>query len=570
MNNSVKRSRSDNESNQQVKKQKIDDRVLDKFSLLVRMTQNRKTQLTIDHIKKVIEENPNSIHFIYTMNTILNSKQFTARLKQSGISGQKIIRISHGGITSKEFCKNPNLDLHLSSIHDVCNLFNNRNPKFQYFKDINIVIMCSNATRYDNIKTFITDTGIEDEKRISVYYDEIHSIIDTDNVRKEIEDLNSNPVINEIIGISATPEKVFRVRNKYWSHLKINKNCNFDTGIYCGTDDIEFITTTEKENKTILNDPMSYLTYVINKHHDILMPRNKVFIPGDVNTLSHDNIRKMIREKDQEAVIIVINGKTKEAASIQKVKKSEEPEDPDLELIIDCKEGQDVIKKPLGTSDKEVSEEISNFINEYKLNDRLIIVTGLLCVGQGQTFANAGYGYFTHGIIGHGTNCDKFSDPSMLYQLFGRMTGNHKTSNFIRPKVYCKESLEHIVKSYERRAKVCGLLYRDKIITKNDYKQFDKEIDIANKILVKINEANKIYSKLINEDKILMKDISKKEPSEIRYTITNYIKIINDAKEYNIEKYKRIYRFLTVLYKNSKVEQDQEPDDFSSKMIAKK
>ncbi len=83
---------------------------------------------------------------------------------------------------------------------------------------------------------------------------------------------------------------------------------------------------------------------------------------------------------------------------------------------------------------------------EYKIQDNPLFITGLVCIGIGQTLVNENLGNFTHAILSQ--HMDLNNDQK--YQLIGRVTGRMKHwSNYQKTKVYCPSSFKDVVVSME-------------------------------------------------------------------------------------------------------------------------
>ena len=123
----------------------------------------------------------------------------------------------------------------------------------------------------------------------------------------------------------------------------------------------------------------------------------------------------MIFSINNSAVIVVING---------------------FEKTLQYKDSSGNTKTLLlsSTDEEEVCETISRLVVQHNLQTRPIVITGLLCVGMGQTLTHRTLGSFTSAIFGH---LDLTNDD--IYQLFGRITGRMKDwgSNYIQTQVYC-------------------------------------------------------------------------------------------------------------------------------------
>jgi hypothetical protein len=119
----------------------------------------------------------------------------------------------------------------------------------------------------------------------------------------------------------------------------------------------------------------------------------------------------MIFTECDRAVVIVINGRDKSLQFIENGQKK---------------------TIPLTSQREEVSTIIAKTIDEHELQGRPLIMTGLLCVGMGQTLTNKSYGSFTSAIISH---MDMTNDQ--IYQLFGRITGRMREwSTYVKTQVY--------------------------------------------------------------------------------------------------------------------------------------
>lgn len=140
-----------------------------KFILCVLLTQLGKTFTAISKILAEIKQDDDfgrSIHIIFTMNTLLNNKQFAKRLetidKTYGVGSICVFSSKYDG--KYKHVKN-RLELQgLCADETTC-------PR--------VVVMCSNTRRYDDGVEFIK---VIDKNKINVfrsfaYYDELHKYI---------------------------------------------------------------------------------------------------------------------------------------------------------------------------------------------------------------------------------------------------------------------------------------------------------------------------------------------------------------------------------------------------------
>ena len=184
------------------------EEVANKITLLTLETQIGKTFTTINRIKTELEQDGDlgkSVHMVYTMNTLLNNKQFAKRLE--------VIEDTYG----KE---------------SVCVFASVYSGKYTHVRDImgllghvvcgncKVVVMCSNKIRYTDGIQFIKRLNEQTVvKRLFIYYDELHKYIN-DQLRSQIEDIHGLDILKGIIGMSATPDKILK-KSGFWSRFKM-------------------------------------------------------------------------------------------------------------------------------------------------------------------------------------------------------------------------------------------------------------------------------------------------------------------------------------------------------------
>ena len=117
--------------------------VLVKFILCVLLTQFGKTFTVIERIFTEIHKDNElgrSIHIVFTMNTLLNSKQFAKRLKG--------IEESYGKGSVCILASNYTGDYaHVKSLDELLGICVRKCPR--------VVVMCSNSRRYDDGVEFL-------------------------------------------------------------------------------------------------------------------------------------------------------------------------------------------------------------------------------------------------------------------------------------------------------------------------------------------------------------------------------------------------------------------------------
>jgi hypothetical protein len=421
---------------------------ISKFILCVLLTQLGKTFTAISRINTEINQDDDfgrSIHIIFTMNTLLNNKQFAKRLdiieKTYGIGSVCVFSSKYDG--KYKHIKN-RLELQgLCADETTC-------PR--------VVVMCSNSQRYDDGVEFL---NVINKNKINIirafaYYDELHKYI-CDSLRNQIETIHSLDIIKSIIGLTATPDKIWQPYG-FWSKIKIIQLDHFSEANYVGYKDMVFncvddfftlpyIRPNPFDFDEMDRQTIGFITNVLTKYPEILEDNTRSFIPAHIRRKGHNHIREFLFNINPRAVIAVING---------------------FEKTLQYKDTLGHTKTlSLTTEDEEVCETISRHILYFKLQNRPLVITGLLCVGMGQTLTHKSLGSFTSAIFGH---MDLTNDE--IYQLFGRITGRMKDwgDKYIQTQVYCPTIIMNRCITMEECARHMAIEYNGDIVTQEDYR----------------------------------------------------------------------------------------------------
>ena len=394
-----------------------------KFQLCVLRTQQGKTFVAINRIEKELEQDflegkvGESIHVIYTMNTLLNNKQFSKRLER--------IEEAYGKgsvcIFSSKYDGEYSHVKSVSKLNCICAGFDTKQvcPK--------VVVVCSNKKRFQDGVDFLKLINYNVKKvfpfkKAFVYYDELHAYINP-TLRSQIREIHDLNIVKCIMGLTATPDKIFERDSEFWSNISIIKLDDYNHKDYAGFDDMvgnivdDWFETpykmpglfdyTLKNNQTI-----GFIEHVLDNNPDILQDNTRTFIPAHVTRESHNKVRELVFERNNQAVVVVVNGVEK--------------------TLTYYDDSQRKKTMSLNSRDKELCETMSEIILEYNLSTRPLVITGFLCVGMGQTLTHISLGSFTSAIFGH---LDLTNDE--LYQLFGRITGRMKKwEKYTRTQVY--------------------------------------------------------------------------------------------------------------------------------------
>jgi len=420
-----------------------------KLVLLVLLTQMGKTFTTIERISTEIENDEEfgrSIHMVYTMNTLLNGRQFAKRLN--------ILESTYGEGSIVIFAsKYTGPYKHVSKLNELLGLCidNSTCPR--------VIVMCSNEFRFEDGVKFIeilnnNRTNIE---RVFTYFDELHKYI-SPKLRGQIEYIHELEIVKCILALTATPLNIWQ-KTGFWSNIRMLNLDEFNLENYAGYKDMIFNCIDNFfESPYIRPSPFAYdifdeqtigfVRYVLHKHPDILNNGSRTFIPGHIRRKGHDRIRNMVFETNNRAVVVVLNGKEKTLN------------------YFDRTNFMKTIDLGNSTDDKEVCQVIADLIIKHNLVDRPLVITGFLCVGMGQTLTHNNLGSFTSAIFSH---MDLTNDE--IYQLFGRITGRMKNwgDKYIQTQVYCPTPIMHRCHVMEECARNVANEYNGEMIGEDKY-----------------------------------------------------------------------------------------------------
>jgi hypothetical protein len=420
-----------------------------KFILCVLYTQLGKTFTAINRINTEIEQDDEfgrSIHMVFTMNTLLNNKQFSKRLETiEDTYGKGSICVFSSKYEGKYRHIKDRLQLQgICADESTC-------PR--------VVVMCSNKRRYDDGVEFL---NVINKNKLNIYrafayYDELHNYI-TDIVRSQIEFIHSLEIVKSIIALTATPDKIFK-SSGFWSKLRLIKLDDFNVSDYAGYKDMiynhidnyfqePYVRPMPFDFETKDAETIGFIKKVLKKYPEIIQDNTRSFIPAHIRRIGHNDVRDLIFSINSKAVVIIING----------VEKS-------LQYNDDLGHTKTL---PLSSENEEVCEVISKMVIKHKLETRPIVITGFLCVGMGQTLTHKSIGSFTSAIFGH---MDLTNDD--IYQLFGRITGRIKKwgDKYIQTQVYCPTKIANRCHVMEECARNMACDYNGDVVTQEIYRE---------------------------------------------------------------------------------------------------
>lgn len=420
-----------------------------KFILCVLLTQLGKTFTAINRILTEIEQDDEfgrSIHIVFTMNTLLNNKQFAKRL-------QTIENTYGRGSICVFASKYDGKYIHVrnrAELQGLC-LDETTCPR--------VVVMCSNSRRYDDGADFLTviDKNKTNILRAFAYYDELHQYI-SESLRSQIELIHSLEIVKGIIALTASPDKIWKTSG-FWSKLRLIQLDHFNDSNYAGYNDMVFNCIDDFFPKPYIrpmpfdfdaldHQTVGFIEHVLDMYPEILLENTRTFIPAHIRRIGHNTVRNLVFRINPQCVVVVING-------FEKTLQFKDPVGNTKTL-------------PLASEEEEVCETITRLAMKHGLQSRPIVITGFLCVGMGQTLTHKLLGSFTSAVFGH---LDLANDE--IYQLFGRITGRMKDwgEKYIQTQVYCPTTIMHRCHVMEECARNMACDHNGDVVSRHDYRE---------------------------------------------------------------------------------------------------
>lgn len=471
-----------------------------KFSLITQPTQSGKTFQTIAVMNDTIAQDAQfgrSLHMVYTINTLLNEVQFTARLRDMALRHQvKVVVISSNNQIPPA---DAGLFLHAKNYQYALALIANF--------PVAVVVMCNNRNRIATQMAMMHDLDRNQTviRRAYVYYDEIHKYIDSykrdiQPLREQIAELCDLPVVHKVLGITATPHAVFQ-RGTDWEHLRQEMYVAPKTDTYASLAEsrhtqIEFDGHDDEPDDDDGAEPegddddeghdeagnanaaVSYVRQVLRARPDLLAPGARVFMPGATKRKSHNAIRMAALRINPRCAVVTLNGKEKTIAylSEERVAEAEAAAAQGTQYNIYTH----LTRAKLDGADNsltEVSDVVARLVQERGLGNRPLVFTGLLCVSVGQTLTHRGFGTFTAMVVSPAAA----SKHDAVYQLMGRATGQTKQwDTYTQTEVICTSDTLTIGLGMEKAAQgMMGLTHTS--VSLEQYEAFLKAAGVKPK-----------------------------------------------------------------------------------------
>ena len=262
---------------------------------------------------------------------------------------------------------------------------------------VSMVVCCAHKTRLDYVYKLISKLSEFPgyRSKVNIWIDEADASIKLWS--KPEMDITRMSNVQTVTLVSATFNTILKKyeRLRVLGYAITHPECYHKVGDCVGI--------TDDENG--MGGALAYLTTVLDKHPEMLLPGVRMFAPGDHIKSSHDEVASLLVRKG--FAVLVLNGSEKRirmpngAASI-------------------------VLAEHTTGEPEEIGGQVARLYREHNLSRFPFAVTGHHCVGRGLTFQNADF-LFDFGIIPH------ISDPAMAYQTACRLAGNIRSLAGYKP-----------------------------------------------------------------------------------------------------------------------------------------
>ena len=221
--------------------------------------------------------------------------------------------------------------------------------------------------------------------------------------------------VREMTLVSATFDAVFN----HYSRIRVMPFPETHPSCYLGLRDCDL-----QPLDADVRGAGAYVDSVLVAHPEMVQPGMKLFIPGDIERVSHTAIAEYLIKRG--CVVLVLNGETKAFLF-------PDGRRVDLHLTIDD-------ENPV-----ELSQVLAEVYTTYGMERFPFAVTGQLCLGRGITFQSATF-TFDYAII------PGVKDAASAYQCVARVLGNIRNFSPFTPTVYMSSALLAAVLRQERVA----------------------------------------------------------------------------------------------------------------------
>lgn len=393
-----------------------------KFGLLTKFMQAGKTGYMQDEIKRLAETGGDYFHIIFCSNNLFLTNQTGNRIQKTFTDLNEKIDTNH-------------IAQNLKAV--VCSSFNKKCNRLGHLvmqlKNYRAILCCSHKKRFQLILELL-ETGMLNSKKVYIWVDEMH--MDLNMIYKNLLRYCKYPCIEKIIGISATPDSIFRKVGDRNCEINILPTESCDKSLYYGFDDCvktildineynipeDFYEENQYLNKKAITKDGSivlsgrienalYLNTILMNDSVVYDNDDVFFVPGSRYKVSHQAIKDVLISHGFYTFVFNSDGTYLYFENDE---------------FIDLKKDQAILQATTDDNGNILQCSLGHLMgiakDLFKLDDRPIGITGYLSVGQGNTLCDYDTDfYITKGIFGYKNALVDFTT-----QVTGRIFGNLK------------------------------------------------------------------------------------------------------------------------------------------------
>lgn len=279
--------------------------------------------------------------------------------------------------------------------------------------EVSMIVCCSHKKRFALLTEMLgVLQDIRFAKRVNVWIDEAD--VSVKHWSGEF-DFTRFACVRKVTLVSATFDAVF----DHYARIRVMPFPETHPACYVGLRDCEL-----KPFDADVRGAGAYVDAVLTAHPEMVAPGMKLFIPGDIERVSHTAIADYLNKRG--CIVLVLNGETK-AFLFPDGRRL------DIELTLD------------ESNPTELSRVLAEVYARETMQSYPFAVTGQLCLGRGITFQSESF-TFDYAVI------PGMKDAASAYQCVARVLGNIGTYSPWTPVVYMSPALLAAVLRQERIA----------------------------------------------------------------------------------------------------------------------
>lgn len=279
--------------------------------------------------------------------------------------------------------------------------------------EVSMVVCCSHKKRFLYLVEMLDFLErLSFSKPVNVWIDEADVSV---KHWSEAFDFSRFRCVREMTLVSATFDSVF----EHYDRIRVMPFPETHPECYLGLRDCDL------QAFDAAGRAAEYMDAVLTAHPELVKPGMKLFIPGDIERVSHNAIAEYLTKRG--CVVLVLNGETKAFLF---------PNGDRLDIDLTLDE----------TNPTELSHVLAEVYAARALHKVPFAVTGQLCLGRGITFQSPSFTFDAAIVPG-------IKDSASAYQCVARVLGNTRT--FVgpfTPVVYMTSKLLAAVQRQERIA----------------------------------------------------------------------------------------------------------------------